>query len=318
MTDVSVIVVTHNSGQDTLDAIESARRSADAAGLAAEVIVVDNASSDGSADRVAAGFPGARMIRNEANVGFGRANNQGFAVAQGRVWLLLNPDAVLEPPAVRVLVGALARDPAVGAVAPSVAGPGRVESAGMQPGIRSLLGHYFLLNRLLPRGRGGPWEGFALRRVTAPRRVEWASAAALALRPAAVQAVGGFDSAIFMYGEDIDLCRRLSEAGWRVWLDPRARATHAIAGSQQGISTGWVRGLHSLQARRSNRAALVVFDALLAVGLALRAFAAIAVRRDGSDTHQRRMAAGAAAALRLAIETVRETKEKPGPSRRPA
>jgi N-acetylglucosaminyl-diphospho-decaprenol L-rhamnosyltransferase len=300
--DVSVITVTYRSVAFVEAALRSARAAAEAAGLTLELIVVDNASDDGSAALVAERFPSATLIRNPTNVGFGTANNQAFALASGEAWLLLNPDAQLAPAALGLLVDALRTRPAAGAVAPSIGGPrGGAESAGMRPSIRSMLGHFLFLNRLLPGDLGGSWRGFQLRRRTGlrPRRVEWASAACLLLRPAAVRPLGGFDETIFLYAEDIELCERLVDAGWQIWLEPAATATHEIAGSQATVSTRWVDGLHTHEARHAGRFALLAFDLTIALGLLIRGLAT--PPRTESERARQRMLAGARRAFALAF-----------------
>lgn len=306
--DLSIITVTFDSATLVGAALSSASEAAASAGLSYEVIVVDNASTDGSVAAAQAAVRALRVIRNEVNVGFGRANNQAFEVARGDTWLLLNPDATLRPDALGHLREALARRPGAAAVAPSIRGPGTdrgAESAGMQPGIRSAIGHFLFANRLLPVDRGGPWRGFQVRATSdlKPRQVEWASAAALLVRPSAIRAVGGFDPDIFMYGEDVELCRRLVEAGWTVWLAPAAVATHAIAGSQGGVTARWVDGLHRLHARRAGRASVVALDLIVAAGLAVRTVAGPIAGR-GDRLHRRRMTVASRRAARLAIRSL--------------
>jgi N-acetylglucosaminyl-diphospho-decaprenol L-rhamnosyltransferase len=301
--DVSLVTVTYNSREFVGQSIESVVTAAARAGVDLEVVVVDNASTDGSADVVRALHPAAHVIRNEANVGFGAANNQAFELASGTTWLLLNPDAVLEPDALGELLRFLRANPRAGAAAPSIGGGGaRAESCGMSPGIRSAMGHFLFVNRLLPDDRGGAWRGFQLHRREGvrARRVDWASAAALALRPEAVRSVGGFDSSFFLYGEDVDLGERLNAAGWEVCLVPSARAWHVIAGSQGGVSTRWLDGIHELYARRANRLQAIVFDLIIALGLSLRAAAASLPRGSRSRVHAARMRAGCLRALTLA------------------
>jgi GT2 family glycosyltransferase len=309
MSRVSVITVAFQSAAEINEALESARCAAREADMELELIVVDNASADGSADTVAKCAPDAVLIRNRENVGFGRANNQAFEIATGQWWVLLNPDARLEPDALRLLVDFIESHPRAAAVAPAIAGGGAAsasfagggaESCGMLPGLRSAAGHFLFLNRLLPGDRGGAWRGFQLTRRPrlGPRPVQWASAAALLVRPAAVRAVGGFDPAIFLYGEDVEIGERLGNQGWQIWLLPEALAWHRIASSQGGVSTRWVDSLHIDMARHAGRLGLVSFDVLLAVGLLARALAARG-RGEEAKRHRRRMAAGSARALRL-------------------
>jgi N-acetylglucosaminyl-diphospho-decaprenol L-rhamnosyltransferase len=323
---VSIIAVTYHSAGEICEALASARAAAEEAGVDPQIIVVDNASSDRSAEAVEACAPGAVVIRNSTNVGFGSANNQAFDVATGDPWLLLNPDARLEPDTLGRLIDFYDEHPAAAFVAPSIAGGGArddsfergAESAGMLPGLASAIGHFFCLNRLLPGDRGGPLRGFQLTRRPrlGPRRIEWGSAAVLLLRPAAIRQVAGFDSRIFLYGEDVDLGDRLGRAGWQAWLVPTARAWHTIASSQAGVSTGWVDGLHGTIARRSGRLRLVMFDLVLAVSLLARAAAA----RDGSPAgrlHRRRMRASGERAASLAIAAARHGPRDSGGPRVP-
>jgi GT2 family glycosyltransferase len=176
----------------------------------------------------------------------------------------------------------------------------------MLPGTASAIGHFLFLNRLLPGDRGGAWRGFQLTRRPGlgPRRVEWASAAALLLRPAAIRQVGGFDPTIFMYGEDVELGERLARAGWQMWLVPAAHAWHTIASSQSGVSTRWIDSLHDAMARRSGRIRLTFFDFVLGVSLLTRA-AATRGRRPEARLHRRRMKASGGRALRLARTAAR-------------
>ena len=300
---LSAIVITFNSAGHVATAMASVRAAARAAGWSVEFVVVDNASADASVEAAGHVAPDAVVIRNPMNAGFGAANNQAFEVARGDYWLLLNPDAALSPDALPPLTAFLDERADAAGVGPSVesAGAAGAESSGMAPSIRSLIGHFLFLNRLLPYDRGGALRGFQLHRRShpEPRRVDWLGGMALLLRPSAVREVAGFDATIFMYGEDVDLGRRLREAGWTLWLLPAARAKHLVAASQGGVSARWIDAVHDLYARRARRSQLVVFDAVLAAGLAVRALA-MAWRRPGHhDVHRRRIGASARRAAHL-------------------
>ncbi len=305
--DVSAIVVTYRSRDHVLGALASIDAAVAAAGCRAEVLVVDNASADGTADLVAEARSDVRLIRNPANVGFGAANNQAFEVATGRTFLLLNPDAGLEPGALGILLRFLDGHPGAAAAGPSISGPGSAESAGMLPSVRAAIGHFLFVNRLLPGERGGALRGFQLsrRRSERPVRVEWLSAAAVALRADAVRAVDGFDASIFMYGEDIDLCARLSAGGSTLWLLPGARASHEIGGSAPGGTPAWLEGIDGhFQRRRAARARRCTFFVIAAAGLAIRsagaALASLAWPSEARHEHTRRLSVGALTALGLA------------------
>jgi GT2 family glycosyltransferase len=302
--DLSVICVTYQSRGHVVDCLRSAQASAGAAGVSTELIVVDNASTDGSADVAHEAIPEATIMRNGKNIGFGAANNRAFTVAQGSAWLLLNPDARLDEDALAPLLAAQSADPRLAAAGPSIrgAGMGGAESAGMLPGIRSMAGHFLFLNRLLPADRGGPWRGWMLRprRGRGNRPVEWASGAALLLRPEAVREVGGFDEAFFLYGEDTDLCARLLDHAWRVALVPAATAWHAIGASQAPGSTRWIDGLDAFMRRRGRgRLARAACFVCMALGLAIRGlpWPAGDGERRASDARRMRLAAGRALAM---------------------
>lgn len=300
---LTAIVVTYNSADIVGAALTSLRTSADLAHVGLETIVVDNASDDATVAVVRRTDPGAIVIENGKNVGFGAANNQAFDIAHGEYWLLLNPDATLDRHAITDLLAFLDERVDAGAVAPSVesAGAGGAESSGMAPSLRSIAGHFLFLNRLLPGEWGGPYRGLQLhhRRGPKARRVEWLGAMAVLLRPAAVRQVGGFDASIFLYGEDVDLGIRMCGAGWTLWILPETRAWHLVAASQGGVNTRWVDAVHDLYARRAGSIRMILFDAMLAAGLGLRALVTASDASGSGDLHRRRVRASAHRAVRL-------------------
>lgn len=300
---VSVITVTYRSEHYVGAALDSARRAALRAGLSIQFVVIDNASGDASVQEVLKRAPEALVIENSDNRGFGVASNQGFAVATGRYWLLLNPDAVIDAEALEILVRFLDEHPAAGAVgARIIGGPQqRSENAGMSPGLRSLAAHYFLLNHLFA---AGPWRGFYLRHLEAaePVRVDWCGAAALLVRPESIRAVGGFDPTLFLYGEDVDLGARMNAAGWRVWFHPVATARHAMGASQEGPSVRWVDGTLDVVERRSNRATRRIAATIMWMGLISRALSSsFQAGTPEGRRHTRTLYASAVRAFRHAV-----------------
>jgi len=297
--DLSIISVTFNSRDHILAALQSASSAAAELGLSHEMLVVDNASRDGTAEMVEHEVPTATVLRSSRNVGFGAANNLAFARAAGAHWLLLNPDARITAACLSRLLVTLASREDVAAVAPSTGlGSMGIEDGGMLPGLRSIAGHFLFINRLLPNDHGGGWRGlFLQRRGTRTRDLEWIGAAVMLARPRPIRGIGGFDPSIFLYGEDIDLGSRLRRAGWRVLLDPSARATHAIAASQGGVSAGWVDGTLIVYGRAASRWRQRLAAAMMAIGLGIRV--AVGGRRD--QLHRRRMQIAARRALKWCI-----------------
>jgi N-acetylglucosaminyl-diphospho-decaprenol L-rhamnosyltransferase len=305
---ITFITVTFNSEATAVHALRSARRAATQAGLDAQLIVVDNASVDQTVSVLRTAFPDAVLIENESNVGFAVANNQAFGHASGFFWMLLNPDAALEPSSLGPLIAELHQRSSAAVVAPSIGERSQAESAGMLPSLKSVAGHFLYLNRLLIGDRGGAWRGFQLHRRLGlgPRRVEWASASAVMVRPEAVREVGGFDPSFFLYGEDLDLGRRLARAGWDLWLVPASRAVHAIAGSQPGGSTRWIDAIHHHYAQTANTFALIALDLSIALGLGLRAAATVTAHTRSRRRTMTR-AALRAAHLAMAVLVGRDT-----------
>jgi hypothetical protein len=198
------------------------------------VFVVDNASSDGSAEMVRVRFPWVRLIRNTENVGFARANNQAIDLALGRYVLLLNSDTEVQPGALAALVGFMEASPRAGAV-----GPYLLNSDGtLQPACHPMLTPWREFVRLLFLDRflhvatyGAAWWN-----TDSPRQTEVIKGACLLLRREALEQVGPLDGSYFMYTEEVDLCYRLLQAGWQLWWMPTARVIHHGEASSRQVA----------------------------------------------------------------------------------
>jgi GT2 family glycosyltransferase len=219
---LSIIIVNWNTRQDLLYCLASIMDNPPACPF--EVLVFDNASTDGSAEAVAAAYPQVRLEVSPANLGFARANNRAALSAQGEFWLLLNPDTVVHPSAVDALVRYLAGQPRVAAVGPRLVNPdGSLQlSIERLPTIYNEWWRLLQLDRLYPLSKY-PQSALRSRR---PQRVEVLAGACLLLRREAVPATGPFDEEYFVYSEEIDLCDRLVEEGWELHWLPEAVVTH--------------------------------------------------------------------------------------------
>ena len=202
-----------------------------------EVIVVDNSPGDGSAELLRARFPEVILITNVANVGFGRANNQGAAVAQGRYLLLLNPDAFVHAGTVDGLVAFMDAHPAAGAVAPRLRyADGRLQrSVTSFPTVQTELWTTLGLDRALPRHPVFGHYKLTHWAMDDLREVEALMGACLLLRRTVIDHIGLFDEQFFMYTEEVDLCYRLHQAGWKSYFLPDVEATHLWGGSAQRV-----------------------------------------------------------------------------------
>jgi GT2 family glycosyltransferase len=218
----SVIIVSYNTRDLLLRAIRGAREASQGV---AELIVVDNASADGSAEAVRAAIPDARVIVNEANRGFAAAVNQGIRASRSPYVALLNSDAAPESAALRRMADYLDAHPEVGAVAPRLVFP----DGSFQPSCGERfesLATDLLGGDLLWRTLGGRPLALPEPRDEAPRRIAWANGACLMLRRRALDEVGLLDEGFFMYEEDLDLCLRLGRAGWEIVYLPGVRTIH--------------------------------------------------------------------------------------------
>jgi GT2 family glycosyltransferase len=193
-----------------------------------EVIVVDNASRDDSADMVAEDFPDVRLVRSAVNLGFAAANNVGFCLAQGRFVVLLNPDALIADGALGLAIDRMDVDPEIG-----MAGARLINRDGHdEPSARlfpSLLNEVLVLSGLAwkyPKSRifgrfDRTWADPA-----EPAQVDWVPGAFAIMRHEALKQVGEFDERFFLYYEEVDLCRRFKQQGWQIWYWPDIVVRH--------------------------------------------------------------------------------------------
>lgn len=220
---VAVVLVAWNSARHLGDAVASVPGDV-------PVVVVDNASTDGSAEVARRARPTAIVVASDRNLGFGPACNLGARTVDSETILFLNPDAALVDgrASLDALLAALDADAGLAAVAPRLLGEGQ-EAFQLRklPTFGSLFREAFLLNRLFPRN---PWlarERYRDRPRDQPFDVEQPAAAALLVRRSAFEAVGGFDERFVpAWFEDVDLCARLLQSGRRIRYVPAARATH--------------------------------------------------------------------------------------------
>ena len=223
MPTLSIIIVSFNARDDLARCLESLHRPS--ASTPHEIIVVDNASHDGSVD-VARRWPSVRTIEAGANLGFARASNIGIRASRGDVLLLLNSDTVVPPDAVDRLVEELRRGDEVAVVGPRlVDGEGRAELS-----FGSMIGPFSeLRQKMLVRGqaRGLPILSGIVERLTArPQRPDWVSGACLLVHRADAEAVGLLDERYFMYAEDVDFCAAIRARKRSIRFTPAVTVVH--------------------------------------------------------------------------------------------
>jgi N-acetylglucosaminyl-diphospho-decaprenol L-rhamnosyltransferase len=230
--DLAVVIVNYNAGDYLSRAVRSSYQGAGDATL--EVVIVDNASADRSADSAIAAHPEAKLIRNEHNRGFATAVNQGIRATAAPFVLLLNPDAEILSGTLAGLLKVAGDHPRTGAIGPVVRDPdgGIYPSARKVPTISEALGHAFIgpfkpENRFTRAYTMADWDH------RSEREVEWVSGSCMLLRRAALDEVGLMDEEYFFAVEDVDLCTRLRQAGWDVLFTPELEVVHQV-----GISRG--------------------------------------------------------------------------------
>ena len=234
MDTLSVVIVNWNTGRALDDCLASLFASKPVGAL--EVLLVDNASTDGSQTRAGQAYPGITILQNAENRGFARGANQGLERVAGDLLLLLNPDAVLHPTTIPLLVDFMHEHPEAAVVGPKLLNPdGTVQgSARRDPSPwTGLFGRDAFLTRLFPNNPVSRRELPNLRHAgDAPLEVDWVSGACLLVRRAAYERVGGLDERFFLFWEDADWCRRFRGAGWKVYYLPTAVGTHQVGVSR--------------------------------------------------------------------------------------
>jgi N-acetylglucosaminyl-diphospho-decaprenol L-rhamnosyltransferase len=259
--DCCVVILNYNGGALVGDVLWAVLASES---VRLGVVVVDNGSTDGSLEtleQIGNGVPdhcaGRRLVflRAEANLGYPGGNNLGLYALPARYIVLLNSDAIVGPRTLASLIGFMDRTPRAGACGPRLDWP---FSHGGEPTPA------YLLRRALARRMGRylhAWAG------DCPRAVDWVAGTCLCLRAAALAEVGMLDEGIFMYFEDMDLCRRLRGRGWRVYFVPSVAVTHHNKPSyaDRARQANYYRSLAHFYARHYGR------PASLAIWLASRA-----------------------------------------------
>ncbi len=219
--------------------------------LIREIIVIDNASADGSAEMVAAEFPEVQLIANPDNRGFTRGNNQGLALARGRYVFFLNPDTEVVGDALATMIANLDAHPEVGALGPELRyGDGSRQSSRRR--FPTLMTALFESTPLAWHWPSNPWarryrmeQGLGVREQESGVRsqesggrgqeVDWLVGAALMVRREALEQIGDFDEGYFMYSEELDWCRRAKDAGWRIVYLPAAQIIHYEGKSSEQV-----------------------------------------------------------------------------------
>lgn len=244
---LSIVIVTWNGKRYALECLESLR--AHPAQVPTEIIVVDNASTDGTPQAIRTQFPGVHLVKNGGNFGFANANNVGMALCRGKYVCLINSDVVVYPGCLDKMLAVMEMNPDIGIMGPRMLCPdGSVGRSVMRlPTVWNTFCAALALNSIFPNST--LFAGFSVRSeaITDVQDVPVIGGWFLLLSRTALQQVGGLDERFFMYAEDIDWCHRFRKAGWRVAFCGDAEALH-----YGGVSSADAPVRSYIEMRRAN------------------------------------------------------------------
>jgi GT2 family glycosyltransferase len=272
--DVSVVIVSWNTRALLLDALASLYETT--TGVSFEVIVVDNASEDGTSEAVDEKFPDVRLLRLETNRGFTGGNNAGFEIARGRYVLLLNSDTIVLPTTIAPLVYYLDDHPGAGCVgAKHLNADGSLQrSMDDEPTLLPDALYYTELHRVpavrrwLTRSCAW-WSDHEVE-----QEAGWVNGACLMVRRVVIAEVGGLDERLFIYGEELDWCHRMRQAGWSVHFIPSAEVIHlggqAMDSAADRRAALLMRGQLHFYQQHHNRRTATAFRAVIALTAIVR------------------------------------------------
>lgn len=225
---LSLVIISFNTRELLRACLQNVYQQLATVPVQAEVIVVDNASRDQSAEMVEQAFPQVQLLRSPINLGFAAANNLGFTHCRGEYLVLLNSDAFFHDGALAQALQLMEQHPQVGMGGGLLVG----RDGCWQPSARqfpSLLNDFLSLSGLAARYPRSRWFGRADRTwaaVEQPAAVDWVPGAFAIVRAQIVQQLGGFDERFFLYYEEVDWCRRIQHAGWQIMYWPSIKITH--------------------------------------------------------------------------------------------
>ncbi len=225
--DLSIIIVNYNVREFLDNALVSISKAAE--NLRHEIFVVDNASDDGSVELIRSKFPGVKLILNEINIGFARANNIALQRAVGRYLLLINPDTIVQENTFQVMVDFFEKNPDVGMAGCKILNPnGTLQIACRRSFPTPLIAFTKIigLSSLFPNSRLLGRYNLTYLNPEETYEVDAISGSFMMLRRRIFETVGGLDEEFFMYGEDLDWCYRIQKAGWKIFYVHSTQIVH--------------------------------------------------------------------------------------------
>lgn len=240
--ELSIIIVNYNVKEFLENALISIKRALE--GISAEIFVVDNASEDGSVEMIRQKFPEVKLIANDKNLGFAKANNQALKLAQGKYILLINPDTVVQEDTFKVLISFLKSHPDCGMVGCKILNPDGTLQLACRRGFPTpwvaftkMVG----LSSLFPKSKIFAKYNLTYLDPDQVTEVDAVSGSFMMIRREVYEQVGGFDEDFFMYGEDLDWCYRIKKAGWKIYYVPYTQIIHFKGESTKRSSIDEIR-----------------------------------------------------------------------------
>lgn len=234
MAKISIIILNWNTRDLLAQCLDSIERHKGEFQL--EILVVDNASNDGSQAMLKEKYPQIRLIINSQNVGFAKGNNQAMQVAQGDYFLLWNSDTFAIPGAMQSLLYLAEKEPKAGIVGAQLRNADNSFQASYSP-FPNQWREFLILTGLGRTFLDHAYPSLGPEEEKGPQIVDYVEGACLLVRRQAFQEVGGFDEAYFMYAEEVDWCYRMAKHGWQVWYQPQAKVIHLGGASSAGRRT---------------------------------------------------------------------------------
>lgn len=227
MIDLSIIIVNFNVKEFLQNLLSSILKSTGR--LSTEIIVIDNASDDGSVEIIREKFPSVKLIASEKNLGFGRANNLGLEISKGKFILLINPDTIVQEDTFQKLIAFFEKTPEAGLAGCKVLNSdGTLQLACRRsfPGPWTSFTKVTGLGKIFPKSRLFARYNMTYLDENQTYEVDAISGAFMMMRREVYEKVGGFDPQFFMYGEDLDLCYRIQKAGYKVYYLHETQIIH--------------------------------------------------------------------------------------------
>lgn len=288
MTKLSIVIVNYNVKEFLLNLLQSLRRSLE--NIDSEIIVVDNASTDGAGQAIKESYPEVIFIQNKKNLGFGAANNIGLEEARGEFILLINPDTIVKEDTLSLMLDFFEKNPEAGMAGCKVLNP---DGSLQLPCRRGFPGPWTSfckvtgLSKIFPKSKLFAKYNLTYLNEDATYEVDAISGAFMMFRRKVYEKVGGFDSAFFMYGEDLDLCYRTQKAGFKIFYVHSTQIIHYKGESAKRSSIDETKLFYDAMSIfvKKHFSSYIIVEAILRAAIILRGFAAfINIHKHGLIT----------------------------------